>query len=41
MGAVRRAAAWFEQASWPQVIVAGVLGGCAASALTAILQVLL
>ena len=36
MSRVSRVAAWFEQASWPQVIVAGVLGGCAASALTAI-----
>lgn len=35
---IRRVAAWFEQASWPQVILAGVLGGAAAGVLVTIVQ---
>lgn len=36
MSRVRRAAAWFERTTWPQVILAGVLGGCAAGVLAVI-----
>jgi hypothetical protein len=35
---IRRFAAWFEQATYVQVILAGVIAGCAAGALAAIVH---
>lgn len=38
MSTLKWIAAWFEQASWPQLIAAAVLTGCALSGLTVIVQ---
>lgn len=38
MGYLKRAWAWFEQATWPQIILAGILSGCALSGLVVIVQ---
>lgn len=38
MSTLKWIVAWIEQATWPQLIAAGILTGCALSGLTVIVQ---